>query len=136
MRFGSGVLLLTFRISAGNRLPRGAGIGETAKLSHARLGVQSQDYQHLAGMMKLLMASADVHSLRRITSRQNALLKQVRQAFSRAERTPEGLAAIEGFKTVDEAIRRGLKVHAAIFSDSGRERATHLLPQLPGKAET
>jgi TrmH family RNA methyltransferase len=87
-------------------------------------------------MMKLLMASADVHSLRRITSRQNALLKQVRQAFSRAERTPDGLVAIEGFKTVDEAIRSGLKVHAAIISDSGRDRASHLLPQLPGKAET
>jgi len=86
--------------------------------------------------MNFLMASADVHSLRRITSRQNALLKQVRQAFSRAERTPEGLAAIEGFKTMDEAIRSGLKVQAAIFSDSGRERANHLLPQLPGKAET
>ena len=85
--------------------------------------------------MNFLMASADIHSLRRITSRQNALLKQVRQAFSRAERTPEGLVAIEGFKTIDEAIRSGLKVHAVIFSDSGSERAHHLLPQLPGKAE-
>lgn len=81
------------------------------------------------------MAREDTHSLRRITSRQNALLKQVRQAFARAERTEDGLVAIEGFKTVDEAIRSGLKVHAAIFSESGQARASHLLPQLSGKAE-
>ena len=73
--------------------------------------------------------------LRRITSRQNALLKKMRQAFARAERTEEGLVAIEGVKTIDEAIRGGLRVHAVIFSDSGSARADHLLPQIPSKAE-
>jgi TrmH family RNA methyltransferase len=73
--------------------------------------------------------------LRRLTSRQNALLKKVRQAFSRAERTEEGLVAIEGVKTIDEAIRSGHRVHAVIFSDSGSSRADHLLPQIPAKAE-
>jgi RNA methyltransferase, TrmH family len=73
--------------------------------------------------------------LRRITSRQNALLKEIRQAFSRGERTESGLVAVEGLKTIDEAIRCGLKVHAVVFSDSGTARAEHLLPQIPAKAE-
>jgi TrmH family RNA methyltransferase len=74
--------------------------------------------------------------LRRITSRQNALLKKVRQAFARAERTEDGLVAIEGVKTIDEAIRSGLRVHEVIFSETGSARADHLLPQIPAKAET
>jgi TrmH family RNA methyltransferase len=74
--------------------------------------------------------------LRRITSRQNALLKSMRQAFAHAEQTPEGLVAIEGVKTIDEAIRSGIKVHAVVFSDSGSARADHLLPQLHKNTET
>src|SRR3954462_16011976 len=73
--------------------------------------------------------------LRRITSPQNALLKQMRKAFSRAELTDDGFAAIEGVKTIDEAIRAGLHLQAILFSDSGTARADHLLPQIPAKAE-
>lgn len=73
--------------------------------------------------------------LRRITSPQNALLKQMRKAFSRAELTEEGHAAIEGIKTIDEAIRAGLQLRAVVFSDAGTARADHLLPQVPAKAE-
>lgn len=73
--------------------------------------------------------------LRRITSPQNALLKQMRKAFSRAELTEHGFAAIEGVKTIDEAIRAGLQIHAVVFSDAGTARADHLLPQIPAKAE-
>ena len=46
--------------------------------------------------------------LRRVTSRQNTLLKAMRQAFAQAEVTEQGLVAIEGVKTIDEAIRSGL----------------------------
>jgi TrmH family RNA methyltransferase len=74
--------------------------------------------------------------LRRVTSRQNALLKSLRQAFAHAEMTEQGLVAIEGVKTIDEAIRSGLKVHAVVFSDAGAARAEHLLPQVPKVAET
>jgi TrmH family RNA methyltransferase len=74
--------------------------------------------------------------LRRVSSRQNALLKSLRQAFAHAETTEQGLVAIEGVKTIDEAIRSGLKVHAIVFSDSGAARAEHLLPQIPKQAET
>lgn len=74
--------------------------------------------------------------LRRVTSRQNTLLKSMRQAFAQAEVTEQGLVAIEGVKTIDEAIRSGLKVHAVVFSDAGATRADHLLPQIPKAAET
>jgi TrmH family RNA methyltransferase len=74
--------------------------------------------------------------LRRVASRQNALLKSIRQAFARAEPTPEGLVAVEGLKTIDEAIRSGVKVHSVVFSDSGTARADHLLPQLNKNTET
>ena len=73
--------------------------------------------------------------LRRVTSRQNTLLKAMRQAFAQAEVTEQGLVAIEGVKTIDEAIRSGLKVHAVVFSDAGAPRADHLLPQIPKAAE-
>ena len=73
--------------------------------------------------------------LRRVTSRQNTLLKAMRQAFAQAEVTEQGLVAIEGVKTIDEAIRSGLKMHAVVFSDAGSARAEHLLPQIPKVAE-
>jgi TrmH family RNA methyltransferase len=73
--------------------------------------------------------------LRRVASRQNALLKSMRQAFAHTETTEQGLVAIEGVKTIDEAIRSGLKVHAVVFSDAGAARAEHLLPQIPKAAE-
>ena len=73
--------------------------------------------------------------LRRVTSRQNTLLKSMRQAFAQVETTDQGLVAVEGLKTIDEAIRSGLKVHAIVFSDSGAARADHLLPQIPKAAE-
>src|SRR3954471_11915399 len=83
-------------------------------------------------MMKSFMQQ---ERLRHITSPQNALVKQIRKAFSRAELTDDGFAAIEGVKTIDEAIRAGLHLQAILFSDSGTARADHLLPQIPAKAE-
>jgi TrmH family RNA methyltransferase len=74
--------------------------------------------------------------LRPITSRQNSLVKDLRRAFTQAEPAPDGTVAIEGVKLVEEAIRSGLRLRAVFFSESARERANRLLPQLGRNTET
>jgi TrmH family RNA methyltransferase len=74
--------------------------------------------------------------LRAIASRQNALVKDLRKAFSQAAPTDDGSVAIEGVKLVEEAIRSGLRLRAVFFSESARERANRLLPQLGHSTET
>ncbi|HLW84112.1 MAG TPA: RNA methyltransferase [Candidatus Sulfotelmatobacter sp.] len=74
--------------------------------------------------------------LRRIEGRHNPLLKQLRQAFSRAQRTEEGDCAIEGLRMLEEAIRSGLRFRAVFFRESARERADRLLPQIGAHVET
>lgn len=68
--------------------------------------------------------------LRPIASRQNALVKDLRKAFTQAVPAEDGSVAIEGVKLVEEAIRSGLRLRAVFFSESGRERANRLLPQI------
>lgn len=79
--------------------------------------------------------SADLR-LRRIEGRHNALVKDLRQAFAQAERTPEGDCAIEGVRIVEEAIRSGLRFRAAFFRESAMDRAERLLPQIGSHVET
>jgi TrmH family RNA methyltransferase len=74
--------------------------------------------------------------LRAIASRQNALVKDLRKAFSQAIPGDDGSVAIEGVKLVEEAIRSGLRLRAVFFSESARERANRLLPQLSHTTET
>ncbi len=74
--------------------------------------------------------------LRPIVSRQNALVKDLRKAFSQAIPADDGSVAIEGVKLVEEAIRSGLRLRAVFFSESARERANRLLPQLSHATET
>jgi TrmH family RNA methyltransferase len=74
--------------------------------------------------------------LRRVTSRQNALLKELRRAFSRGELTPDGYCAIESVRIIEEAIRSGLKFKAVLFSESAEARASRLLPQIGSHVET
>ncbi|MBZ5680616.1 MAG: RNA methyltransferase [Acidobacteriia bacterium] len=81
-------------------------------------------------------ASSGQHRLRRIEGRHNALVKQLRWAFSRAERTEEGDCAIEGLRIVEEAIRSGLRFRAVFFRESARDRAERLLPQIGAHVET
>jgi TrmH family RNA methyltransferase len=76
------------------------------------------------------------HRLRRIEGRHNALVKQLRQAFARAERTEEGDCAIEGMRIVEEAIRSGLRFRAVFFRESAQDRAPRLLPQIGAHVET
>jgi TrmH family RNA methyltransferase len=74
--------------------------------------------------------------LRRIEGRHNPLVKQLRQAFSRAELTDAGDCAIEGLRILEEAIRSGLRFSAVFFRESALDRADRLLPQIGAQVET
>ena len=74
--------------------------------------------------------------LRRIEGRHNALVKELRQAFSRSERTKDGDCAIEGLRIVEEAIRSGLRFRAVFFKESAANLAERLLPQIGSHTET
>src|SRR5215813_5981565 len=76
-----------------------------------------------------------VTRLRPVSSPQNALVKELRKAFTQSELTKEGFMAIEGVRMIEEAIRSGLRFHALFFSDSGRVHAGRLLPQISSHAE-
>lgn len=80
------------------------------------------------------MTTANRDRVRRIASRQNALVKDLRRAFQQAELV-EGHAAIEGVRVIEEAIRSGLRFKAVFFSDSSEPRMEKLLPQLSSHVE-
>jgi len=72
--------------------------------------------------------------LRAIRSRQNALVKELRRAFSQSMPAADGSVAIEGTTLVEEAIRSGLRLRAIFFAESAQDRADRLLPQLDTQA--
>jgi len=74
--------------------------------------------------------------LRRIEGRHNALVKELRQAFARAERTEHGDCAIEGFRIMEEAIRSGLRFRAIFFKESAQNLAERLMPQIGTHVES
>jgi RNA methyltransferase, TrmH family len=76
------------------------------------------------------------HRLRRIEGRHNALVKELRQAFVRAERTEDGNCAVEGLRIVEEAIRSGLRFRAVFFKESAQNLAERLLPQIGANVDT
>src|SRR5260370_16373264 len=80
--------------------------------------------------------SLDRARWRRVEGRHNALVKDLRQAFSRGELTTTGECAIEGFRIIEEAVRSGLKFRAVFFNESAQPRAARLLPQLGSHVET
>ncbi|HLZ00373.1 MAG TPA: RNA methyltransferase substrate-binding domain-containing protein, partial [Candidatus Angelobacter sp.] len=73
--------------------------------------------------------------LRRVSSRQNALVKDLRKALSQGEPTAEGYLAVEGVRMIEEAIRSGLRFQAVFFSEAGAVHATRLLPQIGSQVE-
>ena len=79
---------------------------------------------------------ADLSRLRKIDSRQNSLVKEFRKAFHGGELSDDGYCAIESVKTIEEAIRSGLKLRAVMFSESARNRVDKLLPQFAAHVET
>jgi len=82
------------------------------------------------------MPHAAIDRLRRVSSPQNAVVKQLRRAFARSEPTDEGFCAIESVRIVEEAIRSGVKFKAVFFSESALPRAHRLLPQIGSHTET
>lgn len=74
--------------------------------------------------------------LRRVESRQNALVKDLRAGFSKAELTESGACAVEGIRIVEEAIRSGLRFEAVFVSESAIDRAERLLPQIGAQVDT
>jgi RNA methyltransferase, TrmH family len=64
------------------------------------------------------MKSLAAHSPRRVESRQNARIKELRAALGRGNKT--GLIALEGLHLVQEAVQSGLKLHT-VFVRSGDE---------------
>jgi TrmH family RNA methyltransferase len=82
------------------------------------------------------MAASINDRLRRVTSRQNSLVKELRRAFAQGECTPDGHCAIESVRVVEEAIRSGLRFKAVFFSESAEARAGRLLPQIGSHVET
>lgn len=73
--------------------------------------------------------------LRRVDSRQNARVKELRRGFAEATPNQQGEVAVEGMHLVEEAIRSGLRLSTVVFSQSARERAHKLLPQLSPRTE-
>jgi TrmH family RNA methyltransferase len=80
------------------------------------------------------MTTVNRDRIRRVTSRQNALVKDLRRACQQAELV-EGYAAIEGVRVIEEAIRSGVRFKAVFFSDAAEPRIERLLPQISGHAE-
>jgi RNA methyltransferase, TrmH family len=76
-----------------------------------------------------------ISRLRHVSSRQNALVKELRQAFSHAALTDDGHCAIEGVRVIEEAVRSGLRFKALFVSEGAEERAQRLLPQISSHAE-
>jgi RNA methyltransferase, TrmH family len=73
--------------------------------------------------------------LRRVESRQNARVKELRRAFAEATPNQQGEVAVEGMHLAEEAIRSGLRLSTVFFSESARARAHRLLPQLSAQTE-
>ena len=80
------------------------------------------------------MTTADRDRVRRVSSRQNALVKDLRRSFSQAELV-DGYCAIEGIRVIEEAVRSGLRFRAVFFADSAAPRMDKLLPQISAHAE-
>jgi TrmH family RNA methyltransferase len=73
--------------------------------------------------------------LRRVESHQNALVKDLRKAFTQGQPTEQGCIAIEGLRIIEEAIRSGLRFQAVFISESARAHSTRLLPQISSHTE-
>jgi TrmH family RNA methyltransferase len=71
--------------------------------------------------------------VRRVQSKQNARLKELRRAFAGPGRATRGLAAIEGPVLVEEALRAGLLIER-LFVAQGHEKLYQDLT-LPGETE-
>jgi len=74
--------------------------------------------------------------LRRVEGRHNALVKELRRAFTTGELSEEGDCAVEGVRIVEEAIRSGLRFRAVFFRESAAGHLERLMPQISSHVET
>jgi TrmH family RNA methyltransferase len=72
--------------------------------------------------------------IRAVSSRQNPLVKQLRQAFAQGQAV-DGMCAAEGLRLIEEAIRSSLKLHALFIRESSQAKAERILGQLSKHAE-
>jgi TrmH family RNA methyltransferase len=86
-------------------------------------------------MMQRQSDSTNMTRLRAVSSRQNALVKQLRRAFAQSEATDDGSVAVEGVTLVEEALRSQRPLRALFVSESGVARAEALLAALPAGVE-
>src|SRR5574341_668113 len=82
------------------------------------------------------MATEAGSRLRRVESRQNARVKELRASFRSGRPGANGYTAIEGTRILEEAIRSGLRFRAVFFRQSAEAQADRLLPQLAAEVET
>lgn len=82
------------------------------------------------------VASPTHGRLRRVEGRHNALVKELRRAFTTGELTDEGDCAVEGVRIVEEAIRSGLRFRAVFFRESAEGHVERLMPQIGSHVET
>lgn len=78
--------------------------------------------------------------LRPITGRHNPLLKDLRAVYAQGNLTDDGCFAVEGVRSLEEAIRSGVRFRAVFFTDAadaGTQRLTQrMLEQIGHKVET
>jgi RNA methyltransferase, TrmH family len=81
------------------------------------------------------LSSQTEQRIRRITSRQNATVKELRRGFSTNTPGEDGYCAIEGLKTIEEALRSGIRFRVVLFSETGLSKAERVLSQLRSNVE-
>ncbi len=62
-------------------------------------------------------------------------MKSLRRGFSAHPELAEGDCAIEGLKTIEEALRSGIRFKVVVFSESGLQKAERIILQLRAKVE-
>jgi len=63
-----------------------------------------------------------------ITSTANPLLREVRRAITRGERTTDGLCIAEGFHLLEEALRSGLEIPTVLSSETSSDAVERQIP--------
>ena len=80
--------------------------------------------------------STQASRLRPVSTSSNQKLKELRQAFRRAQLTSHGECAIEGIKLLHEALRSGQHLSSVFLIEPSRPLAEKLLPQINSRTET
>lgn len=101
---------------------------------HAR--AEQRNSARYDGLRKTKLDPSNSSRLRAVNSRQNASVKELRQAFHSGSLTEDGYCAIEGMHLLEEAIRSGLRFKTVFFGQAATDRANKLLPQLASHVET